>query len=165
MHLTTTQPAELETLKSWFTDKSACYRWGGPRVRFPITNQTFLEDIQWQRMPAYSLLSDAGELIGFGQYYEKSGRCHLARLAISPSQRGRRVGQQFVAELMKIGMAELKTRECSLFILDCNSSALQCYLSLGFSKADYPPNDQVYDNVDFMVYRQNDVGEQTTYLP
>ncbi len=165
MHLTKTESSELETLKGWFADKTDCYRWGGPRVRFPFTNKTFLEDIQWQRMPAYSLLSESGELAGFGQYYEKSGRCHLARLAIPQSQRGRGVGQQFVAELMKIGMAELKTKECSLFILDYNSSALQCYLSLGFSKSEYPPNDEIYENVDFMVYRQNDVGEQTIQFP
>lgn len=154
MNLTTTQPAELETLKIWFTDQSACYRWGGPRVRFPFTNKTFLEDIQWRRMPAYSLLSDAGELMGFGQYYEKSGRCHLARLAVSPSQRGLGIGQRFIAELMNIGMAEFETEECSLFVLDYNSSALQCYLSLGFRKSEYPPNEEIFANVDFMVYRR-----------
>lgn len=153
MKLTTTRPAELETLKSWFTDKRACYRWGGPRVRFPFTDKTFLEDIQWQHVPTYSLLSDAGELMAFGQYYEKSGRCHLARLAVSPSQRGLGIGQQFIAELMNIGMAEFETEECSLFVLDYNSSAVQCYRSLGFSKSEYPANDEFLANVDFMVYR------------
>lgn len=155
MRTAETQFVELDTLKSWFTDKNACYSWGGPRVRFPFTSETFLEDIEWQKIPTYSLLSTAGELAGFGQYYEKSGRCHLARLAISPSQRGRGFGQGFIAELMKIGMAEFKTGECSLFVLDYNNGAVQCYRALGFSKTEYPPNHETYQNVDFMVYRQN----------
>ncbi len=157
MHLAETQLDEMKTLEGWFTNKDSCYQWGGPRVRFPFTSETFSEDIQWQSMPTYSLLSESGELAGFGQYYEKSGRCHLARLAISPSQRGRGIGQRFISELMKIGMAELKTEECSLFVLNYNSSALQCYRTLGFSKSEYPANHEAYQNVDFMVYCQNKI--------
>lgn len=159
--LTITRFAELETLKSWFASKDTCYPWGGPGVRFPFTDETFLEDIQWQSMPTYSLLSDAGELIAFGQYYEKLGRCHLARLAVAPSQRGHGVGQQFIAELMQIGMTELKTEECSLFVLDYNSGAMQCYRALGFSKCEYPTNHETYQDVDFMVYSQREAGKNS----
>lgn len=151
--------SELETLKSWFPDKKSSYQWSGPGLRYPFTSKTFLEDIYWEKIPSYSLLSQKSELAGFGQYFEKCGRCHLARLAISPNMRGRGAGKQFISELMKIGLADLETEECSLFVLNSNSNALKCYRSLGFIKSEYPPDQAVFHNIDFMVKSISDASK------
>jgi len=144
----------LSTLKSWFPDEEASYDWCGPGLRYPFTDETFLEDIRWGRMPSYSLVTDDGELIGFGQYYESAGRCHLARLVVSPGHRSRGVGYRFISELMRIGMEELGVGECSLFVVKSNERALKCYRALNFENAEYPPGAKHYADIDFMVRKQ-----------
>src|SRR5262245_3560565 len=139
MELARTKQSEIEILKSWFSDRESSYAWCGPGLRFPFTSESFLEDIHWERMPAYSLLDERGQFIGFGQYYEKLGRCHLARLVVSPAHRAHGVGRQFISRLMSIGIEDLDATECSLFVLNYNDKALRCYRSLGFEKVPYPP--------------------------
>jgi len=153
MDILRTKLAEIETLKSWFPDKESSYFWCGPGLRFPFTHETFLEDIHWERMPTYSSFDEHGRFSGFGQYYEKLGRCHLARLVVAPSHRSRGMGRQFIARLMGIGMQDLGTSECSLFVVNYNDRALKCYRSLGFETAVWPPGQERYADIDFMVYR------------
>lgn len=154
MDIATTTAADIAILKSWFPDQASSYFWCGPGLRFPYTDDSFLEDIHWQKMPSYSLVDDSGAFAGFGQYYEKAGRCHLARLAISPQLRGQGHGQWFIARLMAVGMADLGKNACSLFVVGSNVKALQCYTALGFKKEAYPPAHPHFADIDFMVYSQ-----------
>lgn len=154
MDIAKTTAADIEILKSWFPDQASSYFWCGPGLRFPHTHDSFLEDIHWEKMPSYSLIDDDGAFAGFGQYYEKAGRCHLARLAISPYLRGRGHGQRFIARLMAVGMQDLDKNTCSLFVVRSNVKALQCYTALGFNKEAYPPGHQHFADIDFMVYTQ-----------
>ena len=144
----------LDVLKTWFPDRDTAYDWCGPGLRFPFTDETFLEDIHWERMPGYSLVNESKEMIGFGQYYEKAGRCHLARLVISPSYRSRGLGYHFIDRLMEIGMQDLGVNECSLFVIRSNEKALKCYRALKFIKAGCPPGHEGFDDIDFMVRRK-----------
>jgi hypothetical protein len=54
---------------------------------------------------------------------------------------------------MSIGMQDLGTSECSLFVVNYNDRALKCYRSLGFETAVWPPGQERYADIDFMVYR------------
>ena len=161
-------PAEfghLKALKTWFPDKTAAYDWCGPGMRYPFTHETFLEDIHWERMPAYSLINKNKELIGFGQYYEKAGRCHLARLVISPSCRSMGFGYHFITRLMAMGMEDLGADECSLFVIRSNEKALTCYRALNFEKAEYPPGHEIYADIDYMVWKKQADSRGHTELP
>jgi len=155
MEIVATRPAHLETLKSWFPDKQSVRRWGGPLFRHPFTHATFLEDMRWAEVPAYSLLDEENGLIGFGQYYEREGRCHLARLVIDPARRGKGIGRYFIRGLMQIGMSDLGAEECSLFVMNSNRGAIRCYTSLHFVHTPYPTDDPVYDNIAFMLYKRS----------
>jgi len=75
--------------------------------------------------------------MGFGQYYERRGRCHLARLAVAPSCRGRRVGEDLILELARTGCAALGADGCSLFVLPGNERALRLYRRMGFVEEPY----------------------------
>jgi ribosomal protein S18 acetylase RimI-like enzyme len=156
MEIVESQLTHMETLMSWFPDQKSGYLWCGPGLRYPFTRDSFLEDARWGAMPAYSLIDPDNNLLGFGQYYEKVGRCHLARLVVSPSVRGKGVGYGFISELMKIGMIGLETDECSLFVLNYNVNALKCYQALGFKKAEYPPDHKYFSDIDFMVKKIRD---------
>ena len=98
-------------------------------------------------LPSFSLIGDDRELLGFGQYYLRVGRCHLARLVISPPHRGQGLGAVLVLGLCRRGCKNLGVQECSLFVLPDKAPALNLYRRLGFAEAPYPgelPRDCVY---------------------
>ena len=118
MRLVPSNIAHIREIMTWFPSPETCVQWGGPDMRFPFAENTFLEDIHWKKMPSYSAVTSEGQLIGFGQFYEKQGRCHLARLAVSPSCRGQGLGKKFISMLMGIGKKQLKS---SGFRFTCSS--------------------------------------------
>ena len=148
--------ADIETMKKWFPDRESTYFWAGPGLDFPFTIESFLHCIRWQEMPSYSLYNAEKCFAGFGQYYKKSDRCHLARLVISPDLRGKGYGQWFFPRLVEIGMQDLAVNEASLFVLRNNPIAIGCYLALGFKVEQYPSGHEVYEGVDYMVFRRGD---------
>lgn len=139
------EPAEdeqLATLMSWLPDRWQCLKWGGPQFRYPFTEQTFFEDCRWRELPSHALVNAERELLGFGQYYGRLGRCHLGRLIVSPQHRGAGLGKALVTKLVQQGCSQLDARECSLFVLKDNTPAQKLYKKLGFQEAEYPePHD------------------------
>lgn len=138
MNLSNTESHHLTELMNWFPDRKTCLNWGGPMFRFPFTAASFIEDIRWDTLPSYSLIGEDGDLVGFGQYYLREGRCHLGRLAVSPLRRGQGLGRALVEQLSEIGCSDLGLAQCSLFVLEDNLSAIQCYRKAGFEFAAYP---------------------------
>jgi ribosomal protein S18 acetylase RimI-like enzyme len=134
--------AHLLQMTQWFPTRDSCILWGGPEFRFPFDDSTFIEDAKLSRMPSRVLLrsSEAGapELCGFGQYYLRAGRCHLARLAIAPERQGRGLGTQLIRLLAREGTRALGVPGCSLFVFPTNLGALALYERLGFRRTPYP---------------------------
>jgi ribosomal protein S18 acetylase RimI-like enzyme len=146
------QPSHKEhmlEIMSWFPEVSDLRRWGGPEMRFPFREKSFLEDIHWKKISSYSAITNQGQLLGFGQFYEKLGRCHLARLAVSPHYRGLGLGKTFVRSLMHVGQQQLNTNKFSLYVLSNNAPAVACYQSLGFELAKTP---EEVTNMKYCVY-------------
>lgn len=139
MHLVETSLDHLPDLMSWFPDAESTSIWGGPKQRFPFTAESFREDTMLDEVPSYSLIGDGGELLAFGQYYERAGRCHLARLATAPDQRRRGLGVALVRELSRLGCERLGVGVCSLFVMADNAPARGLYEKLGFAPAPFPP--------------------------
>lgn len=137
MKLAAVQSSHVTQLMQWFPDRHSCSIWAGPEFRYPYTDVSFKEDIRLQ-LPSYSMLGDDDELLGFGQYYLRAGRCHLARLAVSPQHRGRALGAFLIRELCRLGCRDMKVSDCSLFVLESNSPAMTLYTRLGFKPAHYP---------------------------
>jgi ribosomal protein S18 acetylase RimI-like enzyme len=150
MKLEAAQHSHLPELMRWFPDQQSCAMWGGPEFRFPFTLDTFREDLRLH-LPSYSVVGDTGEFLGFGQYYVRVGRCHLARLAISPPHRGRALGEFLIRELCRIGCRELNAKDCSLFVMESNAPALKLYRRLGFVDAQYPGDMPSLAGVIYMV--------------
>jgi ribosomal protein S18 acetylase RimI-like enzyme len=130
--------SHLLQMMSWFPSADSCRIWGGPEFRFPFTAETFEADCQLAERHSFALLEAGGLLRGFGQYYLRAGRCHLARLAIAPACRGRGLGTRLIELLAQAGKAALGVEQCSLFVSASNTSALALYQRVGFARADYP---------------------------
>jgi ribosomal protein S18 acetylase RimI-like enzyme len=121
----------------WFPSQESCQIWGGPEFRFPFTAETFRADCHLE-LPSWVLLDARGVLCGFGQYYLRAGRCHLARLAIAPALRGRGLGTRLIELLCDGGKAALGVEHCSLFVAIANTNAMALYERLGFARLAYP---------------------------
>jgi ribosomal protein S18 acetylase RimI-like enzyme len=151
MKIETAQIEDAREIMGWFPDKESVTRWGSPYMRYPLQDETFLGDIYWDRISSRVARAEDGRLLGFGQFYLKLGRCHLARLVINPDFRGHGLGEEFVAALMKHGSEDLRAGEFSLYVMTANKPALNCYRSLGFELADYPDGDARLENCVFMI--------------
>ena len=129
-------PAHVLEIMGWFPSAASCRIWGGPEFRFPFTAESFRADCHLE-LPSFALLDAAGTVCGFGQYYLRAGRCHLARLAIAPSLRGRGLGSRLIELLSEAGKAALGVEHCSLFVAIANTAAMTLYRRLGFAHAAY----------------------------
>lgn len=151
MRIEVAQLEDVRQVMTWFPDKESLMLWGSPYMRWPIREESFLEDIYWERFEARVARGDEGELLAFGQYYNKLGRCHLARLVVNPEFRRRGIGLEFIDRLMQHGGEILGTNEFSLYVMTANKPAWHCYKSLGFHMEPYPHCDPHLDNCVFMV--------------
>jgi len=131
-------PAHALEMMGWFASLESCRVWGGPEFRYPFTVASFREDCRLAKLPSFALLDAADTLHGFGQYYLRAQRCHLARLVIAPAQRGRGFGTELLELLASAGRAALGVEQCSLFVACANTAALALYQRMGFAHAPYP---------------------------
>lgn len=154
MKLVATTQSHFRELRSWFPDRRSCEVWASPAFPYPFTETTFMEHVR-PELPSFSLIGDAQELLGFGQYYLRVGRCHLARLVVAPSHRGQGLGAFLVRGLCRRGCRNLGARECSLFVLPDNLPARRLYRRLGFVEAAYPGEIPPYG--DYMVAARQEV--------
>jgi len=130
----------INDLMPWFTCEQQVAIWAGPNFSFPFSKESFLRMIKWQELASFSLVNNSGELIAFGQFYQRLDCCHLGRLVVNPLMRGQGIGKTLVNELSRKGMENLKLAKLSLFVLADNKAALNLYLSLGFNLQTYPDN-------------------------
>ena len=164
MHLRTATKHDLAVMMDWFPDSHSCRIWGGPEFRFPFSAQSFQEDSRFEVLPSYVHASDQ-TLIGFGQYYLRAGRCHLSRLAVSPTRRGQGWGSRLLAALADLGSAALGAEQCSLFVAADNSRAAQLYRRLGFTEAPYPGAELPMRGILYLVADVRSIGAHAARAP
>jgi ribosomal protein S18 acetylase RimI-like enzyme len=151
--LVTASRDDLKKMMAWFPSKPEAVAWGGTALRFPCTEDTFLIDTKFAELPSLALIDQSGELLGFGQYYAREGRCHLGRLAVDPRRRGSGHGSTLVLLLAQLGLERLGFEECSLFVFESNERAARLYERLGFDHAQYPISGQLQPGTRYMVAR------------
>lgn len=138
MYLSQPSDENLTELMSWFSSEEELSLWSGPNFSFPFDLNSFKYDLKIDTLASFSLLSAQSELLGFGQYYLRLGKCHLGRLVIKPSSRGQGIAAHLIQQLSVRGKADLNTNSCSLFVLAHNDRAIKSYKKLGFTMACYP---------------------------
>ncbi|WP_226704593.1 GNAT family N-acetyltransferase [Microbulbifer elongatus] len=141
----------IPEIMSWVDSEQACRLWAGSWFEYPFNRQSFSRDCRWQDLPTYVLQDDNGQLLAFGQYYNRLDCCHLARLIVSPKSRGAGIGKQLVAKLVSYGSGELKLQRASLFVLKSNPLALALYEKLGFRISAYPEPEEGLEICHYMV--------------
>jgi ribosomal protein S18 acetylase RimI-like enzyme len=151
MKLNAVTELDIAQLMSWFPTERSVNLWGGPKFRYPFTPKSFHEDVRWREIDTFRLVGSSGELLAFGQFYERHGRINLARLVVDPNRRGQGLGKQLVALLMDRGREKFPLGEFSLYVYNDNLTARACYVSMGFEEIDYPPDDELADSCTYMT--------------
>jgi ribosomal protein S18 acetylase RimI-like enzyme len=124
--------------------------------RYPFTAASFLEDCRVDLMDSYCLRNPAGDLVAFGQSYQRDGRGHLARLVSHPASRGTGAGKKLIEMIIAALAAEHDYDEYSLFVFRHNQPAYRCYLSSGFVVRDYPDGAPLQDQCYFLTKRRRE---------
>jgi len=122
----------------WFSSEGELRNWAGPNFEYPYDQASFMRDLNMGSLSSKSLVSSDGEFLGFGQCYLRVNRCHFGRLVVSPDYRGQGVVAQLLGLLTAFGIDKFAVKECSLFVLIENQSAIAAYLKYGFEVAEYP---------------------------
>ncbi|WP_102797808.1 GNAT family N-acetyltransferase [Bowmanella denitrificans] len=158
MQLSKATPDCLAEISQWFDSEDSLKIWGGPAMQYPFDLQSLRRDTRIDELPSW-LLMENNQLLGFGQYYLREGRCHLGRLVIAPEQRGRGLAKVLIQQLSRLGSQELQTCEVSLFVLAHNQVAHRCYLAMGFVEIQYPGPSMGIDNCLYMVAAADHISD------
>ncbi|WP_283105797.1 GNAT family N-acetyltransferase [Shewanella kaireitica] len=138
MQLVPPTTEHLLQMMTWFTTQHQVCQWAGSSFRYPFDIVTFTEDLSLDRLASFALVSDRQELLGFAQYYPRLEKCHLGRIVVNPTCRGKGISKALVEQLNACGLNQLGLRQSSLFVLKDNQAALNSYLKLGFVESTYP---------------------------
>ena len=129
---------QMSQLRGWFHSAAEQQSWGGDNFDYPCNDARFLELLCRSGTQSYSLLTpDGAELLGFGQLCDRFGCHHLARLVITPTERGKGLAKVLINELIISAMQQDK-RSISLYVHRHNTVAITCYQRLGFSVSEPP---------------------------
>lgn len=143
MRLSAAIESDIIHLMSWFPTERSVDTWGGPKFRYPFTPESFQEDVCWRELDSYCVVDVSGEMLAFGQVYERHGRINLARLVVAPDRRRQGIGKQLVGLLMEQGRKDNPRQEYSLYVYRDNYPAKACYADLGFDETEYPQDDEM----------------------
>lgn len=147
----------LQTLMRWIGSQQQCIQWGGPNFRYPFDLQSFSEDCRWSELPSFALENAEGELLAFGQFYNRLEHCHLGRLIVAPQARGQGIGARLIRALVAAGCDALNLQHCSLFVLKNNPGARALYEKLGFVAREYPDSSAWLKDCEYMVANANKI--------
>lgn len=146
LQLLPAQPGDYAVLPGWIPDATACARWAGPLLKFPLNPATLAEDLAVGGSTSYFLrTADAAagaeasatrpplRLLGFGQHrIITPGAVHLGRILIAPGARGNGLGRVLCTRLIVRAVAATGAAHVTLRVYRDNPAAIALYQQLGF---------------------------------
>lgn len=143
---------DLKTLISWIKGKEACRLWAGPVVRFPLTLRNLKKDISYSEENTFAMKNTGGKLLGLCQLLRKENdRVHVARIIVSPLQRGNGYGERLCRLLIDEGIKRFGKVYFTLNVYSENSTAVKLYQKLGFKPKPAPSDSIPDEDIFYMV--------------
>jgi ribosomal-protein-alanine N-acetyltransferase len=125
--------ADIALALAWTPEADALRRWSGPSTRWPATPESLWEDINNPDATTFAYAPAAGGMIAFGQVrFRERTYGHLARVIVSPAERGHGHGRAFCLALMREAPRLYPITAYSLYVFPDNHHAIALYRSLGF---------------------------------
>lgn len=140
LSLVAANSSDAKEILNWFESEKQIKDWGGPAMYYPISDISFIERLNLNELDSFKVVQAGSKdkLLAFGQFYVRSGRHHLGRLAVLPDSRGNGIGRFLVNALINKAHDHQKAQGESLFVVADNRAAIALYESFGFELVDYP---------------------------
>lgn len=138
MELKPFTPAHFSTLASWFPTEADLIQWGGSKLRFPLDEaqmNAMLETWTGNLPDNRSWMAfHQGAVCGHAQlrFDWKNGNANLARVAIDPSLRGRKLALPMLKLVLAEAFSYPPIMRLELNVYSLNQPAIQIYTRLGF---------------------------------
>jgi len=135
---------DFSTLKKWISDEHLLLNWAGSAFRFPLTD----DKLDWYIRGANNFSesdtliykavdTETGQTVGHISLtaVNRSNRsARITRVIVGdPDARGKKIGEQIIKAVMRIGFLELNLHRMSLGVYDFNEPAIRCYTKCGFN--------------------------------
>lgn len=144
---------DLLPMLGWFSSQQQVDEWAGHGFVFPYDQQSFMGDLGLDERHSYAIVSCSADCLAFGQFYPRSGYCHLCRLVVNPLFRGRGIVTTLLTDLCRIGKKTLLTDQFSLFVMENNLPAQSAYRRFGF-RIEQDPQQRPVSGCLFMTKKQ-----------
>ncbi|PTM94352.1 GNAT family N-acetyltransferase [Mycoplana dimorpha] len=130
--------ADFAALRNWFPDEASVVQWAGPDMRFPLDPAQFSEMQQETEgaVPGRWMFSGlVGDTLAAHAQVAldwQHGVARLARVAVSPEFRGKRLAQPFLRQVVDRVFAQEAFVRLELNVYTFNAAAIATYMRLGF---------------------------------
>ncbi len=137
-HLVPFAPEHFAVLSDWFTSQADVVQWGGPLLSFPLTDEQLQAMLdEGDVVPPTRLCwmaEDDDMLVGHAQvgFDWRNGNALLARVAIAPRARGRRLAGPMLRLVLEQAFARPEIEKVELNVYAWNTPAIRSYERLGF---------------------------------
>jgi ribosomal protein S18 acetylase RimI-like enzyme len=134
--------SDAREVARWSGSLDEVRRWAGSDPGWPVDVAVFG---RWHADPDVRpyILCDGGEPIGYGEVWvdDPEKEVELARIIVSPDQRGRGVGRRLVRMLLERA-APAGLPDAFVRVVPENVAAIGCYRGAGFSSVSEPEREE-----------------------
>jgi RimJ/RimL family protein N-acetyltransferase len=133
------RPDDAEEMARWFADLASLAEWGGPEVRFPLTDDqvaAWIEEGSNERPRiCFTAVDDGDRPVGHVQFLRDPPRrwARLGRFGIAPARRGKGFGRALFDAAVRMAFDEFEVERLALAVVPTNERAFRLYLGSGFS--------------------------------
>lgn len=131
--LKSTQKEHFNTILTWIQKADQLKLWGGAALSYPPCVETTWAEIGAQADNSFVLCSSDGVVVGFAQALARTPNIHLARIIVSPAERGKGAGKILCEKLIQRIWLEYQPEQITLNVFRHNTVAINLYKSLGFT--------------------------------
>jgi RimJ/RimL family protein N-acetyltransferase len=132
------RPDDAEEMARWFADLADLAYWGGPEVRFPLSEDQLsawiAEGASERPRTCFTAVDDRDRPIGHLQFLRDPPRhwARIGRFGIAPARRGKGFGRALFEHGVRMAFTELDVEQLALAVSPHNERARRLYLSAGF---------------------------------
>ncbi len=132
------RPDDAEEMARWFADLASLAEWGGPEIRFPLTDDQvaawIAEGADERPRICFTAVDDRDTPVGHVQFLRDPPRrwARLGRFGIAPARRGKGFGRALFNEAVRMAFDDLNVEHLALAVMPTNERALRLYRSAGF---------------------------------
>lgn len=155
MNLVPFNDEDVTELVQWFDTKEEVLSWTGTDYGWPLNAQFILQRQKLEEVDSY-ILEHNSEKIGFIELFKVSDeQMRLCRVVLAKKARGKGVGKKLIQLALEKIADTTKAESVSLAVFKANTSALMCYLSLGFRINSNGPHSAIFDDIEWPLYQMD----------